>query len=54
MTDTQNKYRTAKTTSRTERQRYKMERFKYRTPAINTGRGRRHSKRKHIIERCRE
>ena len=54
MTDTQNKYRTAKTKSRTERQRYNMERFKYRMPAIDKGRGRRHTRRKHIIERCRK
>ena len=49
MRDAENKYRTAKTTSRKEKQRYNMERFKYRTPAINTGRGRRHTKRKQFL-----
>ena len=54
MRDAENKCRTAKTTSRTERQRYNMERFDYRMSAINTGRERRDTRRKHIVERYRQ
>ena len=51
MRDADNKYRTARRTPRSERHRYRMDRFEYRTPAINTGRGRTYTKRKGILDR---
>ena len=54
MRDADKKYRTARSTSMTERHRYRKERFEYKAPAINTGRGKTYTKRKEIIDRYTE